>query len=167
MGGLQGYTLLRWRVCPRGQAVVDPCGWGCIESHVGLREWDPTENVDSSQMPVAMIVNSSELRAAGFTLWEVFSSELETAARRRSTRGAGIRQYEGMDPKHVMLSLDDDTEFESRFEWMCICVLGVVSLETKKNVQKCHEINKIKNRARAPYPQMSGCSGARSPWSCT
>jgi len=35
------------------------------EDTLGLtfEEWDPTENVDSSQMPVAMIINSSELRA--------------------------------------------------------------------------------------------------------
>ena len=30
--------------------------------------WDPTENVDFLQMSVAMVINSSELRAAGFTL---------------------------------------------------------------------------------------------------
>ena len=74
-------------------------------------------------MPVAMIINSSELRAAGFTLREVFSSELETAARRRSTRGAGIRQLESMGPKHFILSVDDDTGLRSRCESMCICVL--------------------------------------------
>ena len=64
-----------------------------------FEEWDPTENVDSSQIPVAMIINSIELRAAGFTLQEVFSPELEAAARSRSTRCAGIRQLEGMGPK--------------------------------------------------------------------
>ena len=47
----------------------------CVdEDALGLtfEEWEPTENVDSSQMPVAMIFNSSELRAAGFTLRKVF-----------------------------------------------------------------------------------------------
>ena len=54
-----------------------------------------------------------ELRAAGFTLWEVFPPELETAARRRSTRGAGVRQLEGMGLKRFIMSVDDDTEFRS------------------------------------------------------
>jgi len=85
-------------------------------SGLTFEKWDPTENLDSSQMPVAMIFNSSELRAAGFTLLEVFPPELETAARRRSTRGAGIRQLEGMGPRRFMLSMDDDTEFRSRCE---------------------------------------------------
>jgi len=77
-----------------------------------FEEWDP----DSLQMPVAMIINSSELRAAGFTLREVFSPELEAAARCRSTRGTGLRRLEGMAPKRLILSVDDDTEFRSRYE---------------------------------------------------
>ena len=85
-------------------------------SGLTFEEWDLTENVDSSQMLVVMIINSNELRAAGFTLLEVFPPELETAARRRSTRGAGIRQLEGMGPRRFMLSMDDDTEFRSRCE---------------------------------------------------
>jgi len=63
-------------------------------------------------MPVAMIINSSELRAAGFTL----RPELEAAARCRSTRGAGIRQLEGMGPKRFILSVNDDNEFRSQCE---------------------------------------------------
>ena len=86
-------------------------------SGLTLEEWDPTENVDSSQMPVAIIINSSKLRAAGLTLQELrFSPELETAARRRSTRGAGICQLEGMGPKRFIVSVDDDAEFRSRCE---------------------------------------------------
>jgi len=98
-----------------------------------FEEWDPTENVDSSQMPEAMIIISSELslRAAGFMLREVFPPELEAPARRRSTRGAGIRQYVSMGPKHFILSVDDDTEFRSRCELICICVLWF-SFFTKK-----------------------------------
>jgi len=67
-------------------------------------------------MPVAMIINSSELRAAGFTLWEVLLPKLEAAARRRSTSGAGIRQLEGMGPRRFILSVDDDIEFRSQCE---------------------------------------------------
>ena len=73
-----------------------------IASGLTFGEGDPTENVESSQMPVAMIINSSELRVPGFTLREVFPPELEAAARCRSTRGAGIRQLEGIDhPKKM------------------------------------------------------------------
>ena len=75
-----------------------------------------TENVDFSQMPVAMIIDSSESRAAGFTLCEVFPPKLEAAARHRSTRDAGIRELEGMGPKCFMLSVDGDTEFRTRCE---------------------------------------------------
>ena len=85
-------------------------------SGLTFEEWDPTENLDSSQMPVAMIFNSSELRANGFTLRDVFATELEAAARRGSTRSAGIRQLEGMGPKRFILSVNDDTEIRSRCE---------------------------------------------------
>jgi len=70
-------------------------------------------------MPVAMIIDSSESRAAGFTLCEVFPLKLEAAARHRSTRDAGIRQLEDMGPKRFMLSVDGDTEFRTRCEWRC------------------------------------------------
>jgi len=71
-------------------------------SGLTVEEWDPTEIFDSSQMPVPMMINSSELRAAGFTFQELFPPELEAAARRRPTRGAGIRQLEGMGSKRFM-----------------------------------------------------------------
>ena len=45
----------------------------------------------------------------------------------RSTRSAGIHQLEGMGPKRCMLSIDDDTEYMSRCDFMCICELGVIS----------------------------------------
>jgi hypothetical protein len=60
---------------------------------------------------VVMLINSSELRATGFKLREVF----EAAARVR-TRGAGLQSLEGMGPKRFVLSVDDDTEFRSRCE---------------------------------------------------
>ena len=64
-----------------------------------------------------MIVNSSELRAAGFKLKEVLPLQLEAAARGGlRTRGAGLRSLEGMGPKRFVLSVDDDTEFRSRYE---------------------------------------------------
>ena len=77
-----------------------------------FEEWDATdsENVNSSQMPLAMIINSSELRAAGFTLQKVLPPKLEAATCRRCTRGVGIRQREGMGPTRFMSSVDADIE---------------------------------------------------------
>jgi len=101
------------------RALVIKRWLNCVDedaSGLTFEERDPTENVDSSPMPVAMIINSSELRAAGFMLREVYPLELEAAARRRSSRDAGIRQLECMGPKRFILSVDDDTEFRSRHE---------------------------------------------------
>ena len=64
-----------------------------------------------------MLINSSELWAAGFKLKEVLPPTLETAARGGMiTRGAGLRSLEGMGPKRFVLSVDDDTEFRSLCE---------------------------------------------------
>jgi hypothetical protein len=64
-----------------------------------------------------MMINSSELRAAGFKLKEVLPPALDAAARGDlRTRGAGLRSLEGMGPKRFVLSVDDEIEFRSRFE---------------------------------------------------
>ena len=84
-------------------------------SGLTFQEWTP--DVETSRPPVAMLINSSELRAAGFKLKEVLSPTLESAARGgMRTRGAGLRSLEGMGPKRFFLSVDDDTEFRSRCE---------------------------------------------------
>jgi hypothetical protein len=67
--------------------------------------------------PATMIINSSELRGAGFNLQEVIPPELESATRLgRRTRGAGLRQLEGVGRKRFVLSSDDDNELRSRCE---------------------------------------------------
>jgi hypothetical protein len=43
------------------------------DSGLTFEEWDPSADTDASEAPVAMIVNSSELRSAGFDLREVMS----------------------------------------------------------------------------------------------
>ena len=66
-----------------------------------------------------MLINSSELRAAGFTLREVIPPALEAAARGGRRRyGAGLRQLQGMGPKRFALSADNDNEFRSRCEYI-------------------------------------------------
>jgi hypothetical protein len=86
-------------------------------SGLTFEEWDPASEADTSQEPVAMIINSSELRAAGFKLKEVLPPQLESAARGgMRTRGAGLRRLQGMGPQRFLLHVDDDTEFRSRCE---------------------------------------------------
>ncbi len=84
-------------------------------SGLTFQEWTP--DVDTSRPPVAILIKSSEFRAAGFKLKEVLPPALETAARGDlRTRGAALRSLEGMGPKRFVLSVDDDTEFRSRCE---------------------------------------------------
>jgi hypothetical protein len=84
-------------------------------SGLAFQEWKP--DVDTSRPPVSMMINSSELRVAGFKLKDVLPPALEAAAPGGlRTRGAGLRSLEGMVPKRFVLSVDDDTEFRSRCE---------------------------------------------------
>jgi hypothetical protein len=103
--------------CPFGDTGIEPAelNSGVEEDASGLtfQEWTP--DVDTSRPPVAMLMNSSEWRAAGYKLKEVLPPALESAVRVR-TRGAGLRSLEGMGPKRFVLSVDDDTEFRSRCE---------------------------------------------------
>ena len=86
-------------------------------SGLTFKEWDPKEDADETQPPVAMIINSSELRAVGFKLTEELPLALEPAARAGTrTRGAGLRRLEGMGPTRWRLDVDDDNVFRSRCE---------------------------------------------------
>ncbi len=61
-----------------------------------------------------MIVNSSELRTAGFDLREVIPLQLEATARGgRRTRGAALKKIHGMGTRRYVLSVDNDNEFRS------------------------------------------------------
>ena len=63
---------------------------------------------------MSMLVNSSELRDAGFNLKEVIPPVLETTGRGGlRTRGEGLRSLEDMGPKRFVLEMD---EFRSRCE---------------------------------------------------
>jgi len=86
-------------------------------SGLTFEEWDPAQAVDKSQEPAPMIINSSQLRAAGFKLDKVIPPQLEAAARSRMrTRAAGLRQLRGMGSERCMLNVDLDTEFRCRCE---------------------------------------------------
>jgi hypothetical protein len=71
-------------------------------------------DTDSSQAPVAMIVNSSELCASGFDLREVIPVQLEAVARGgRRTSGAVLKQIHGMGTRRYVLSVDNDNDLRS------------------------------------------------------
>ena len=86
-------------------------------SGLTFEEWDLTKDADDSQTPVPIIINSSELRGAGFNLQEVIPPALETVTHSgRRTCGAGLRQLEGMGQKRFVLSADDDNKLRSQCE---------------------------------------------------
>ena len=102
-----------WRTSDNLELVLAPPD----ASGFTFQVWTP--DVHTSRPPVAMIINSSELPAAGFKLKEVLPPALEATARGGlRTRATGLRSLEGMGPKKVCLSVDDDTEFRSRCEWI-------------------------------------------------
>ena len=85
----------------------------------GLRFQEWTPDVDTSRPPVAMLINSSELRTTGFKLKEVFLLKCFLQHLRQllaCTRGPALLSLEGMGPKRFVLSVDDDTEFRSGCE---------------------------------------------------
>ena len=66
-------------------------------SGLTFQEWDPSAGTDNASAPVAMLVNSSELRAADFHLAEVRSLQLNAVSRGdRRKRGASVRKLQGV-----------------------------------------------------------------------
>ncbi len=86
-------------------------------SGLTFQEWDPSAGTDDTSAPVAMIVNSSELRAADFPLAEVRPLHLNVVTRGgRRTRGAAVRKLQGVGNSTVVLSVENDNDFRSRCE---------------------------------------------------
>ena len=72
---------------------------------------------DDTSAPVAMLVNSSELRAVDFPLAEVRPLHLDVVSRGdRRTRGATVRKLQGVGNSTFVLSVEDDNDFRSRCE---------------------------------------------------
>ncbi len=72
---------------------------------------------DDTSVPVVMLVNSSELRAADFPLVEVRSLHLDTVVRGgRRTHGAEVRKIQGVGKSTFVLSVENDNDFRSRCE---------------------------------------------------
>ncbi len=86
-------------------------------SGLTFEEWDPSADTDASEAPVAMIVNSSELRAAGFDLREVIPLQLKAVVRGgQRARDAPLKKIHVMGTRRYVLSVDNDNEFRSRCE---------------------------------------------------
>ena len=83
-------------------------------------EWDPEAEADPDAPPAELILNSSQLRAAGFSLTELLPPQLESLARYGASRGtrsgAGLQQLQGMGPTKFLLHVDNDNEYRSRCE---------------------------------------------------
>ncbi len=124
-------------------------------SGLTFQVWTP--DVDTSRSPVSMMINSSELHATGFKVKELCPPTLEAVVRCGLwTRGTGLWSLEGMVPKRFVLSVDDDTEFRSRCEWI-IPFFGL-----KYSIFPSNLFKKKKSRG-APTPQ-DGDAG-NSVWS--
>jgi hypothetical protein len=78
-------------------------------SGLTFEEWDPSSDTDASEAPVAMIVNSSEMRfrpqRSGTTPTRGGGSW------RTASRGATLKQIHGMGTRRYVLSVDNDDEF--------------------------------------------------------
>ena len=86
-------------------------------SGLTFQEWDPSSGTGDTSAPVAMLVNSSELRAADFPLTDVRTLHLDAVARGgRRTRGAVVRKIQGVGNSTFVLSVENDNNFRSRCE---------------------------------------------------
>jgi hypothetical protein len=84
-------------------------------SGLTFQEWDPSAGSDDTSAPVAMFVNSSELRAADFPLEEVRPLQPDAVVRGgRRTRGATVRKLQGVGNSTFVLSVENDNDFRSR-----------------------------------------------------
>jgi hypothetical protein len=81
------------------------------------RSGTPQSGTDDTSAPVAMLVNSSELRAADFPLAEVRPLHLDAVARGdRPTRGAVVKKLQVVGNSTFVLSVENDNDFRSRCE---------------------------------------------------
>ena len=78
---------------------------------------DPSAGSDDTSAPVAMLVNSSELRAADLPLTEVRPLQLDVVSHGgRRARGAAVRNLQGVGKSTFVLSVENDNDFRSRCE---------------------------------------------------
>ena len=83
-------------------------------SGLTFQEWDPSAGTDDVSAPVAMVVNSSDLRVADFHLAEVRALQLDAEA--RGGRRTHERNLQGVGNSTFVLSVENDNDFRSRCE---------------------------------------------------
>jgi len=87
---------------------------GKKETSPKFETWNPTEDADASQPPVSTLINLSESYTR-LKIKEVRAPQLEAAARAgMRTWGAGLCQFQHMNTKRFVMSVDNDTDFRSR-----------------------------------------------------
>jgi hypothetical protein len=86
-------------------------------SGLTFQEWDPSAGSDNTSAPVAMLVNSSDLRAADFPLTEVRPLQLDVVSRGgRRTCDPAVKKLQGVGNSTFVLSVENDNDFRSRCE---------------------------------------------------
>ena len=85
-------------------------------SELTFQEWDPSTGTDDGSDPVAMLVNSSDLRAEDIHLVEVCPLQLDDAHGVRRTHGVTVRKLQGVGNSTFALSVENDNDFRSRCE---------------------------------------------------
>jgi hypothetical protein len=84
-------------------------------SGLTFQEWDPSVGTVDTSIPVAILVNSSELCTADFPLVEVSPLHLDTVTRGgRRTRGAAVRKLQGVGNSTFVSFLRKKIEKKSR-----------------------------------------------------
>jgi hypothetical protein len=84
-------------------------------SGLTFQEWDPTQHVDTSRPPVAMVISSSNcvpLVSSSRKCFLQHLRDLHVLACAREEQGC--ERLEGMGPKRFVLSEDDKAEFRPR-----------------------------------------------------
>ncbi len=83
-------------------------------SGLTFQEWDPSAGTDDASVPVAMLVNWSELCSTDFNLAEVSPLQLDAVTRGdRRTRGETVRNLQGVGNSTFVLSVENDNDFRS------------------------------------------------------
>ncbi len=99
--------------------VVELCLYRVADDLPGLtfQEWDPSVGTDDTSTPVALLVNSSELRTTDFPLTEVSPLHLDAVVSGdRRTCGVAVRKTQGVGYSTFVLSVENDNDFRSRCE---------------------------------------------------
>jgi hypothetical protein len=85
-------------------------------SGLTFQEWDPSVGSDDTSAPVAMLVNSSELRPTDFPLVEVRSLQLDAVTLGYRRRRDTVVKLQGVGNSTFVLSGENDNDFRSRCE---------------------------------------------------